>query len=89
MSVAELPVPYEGSGPASDRTPPQDIAAEQSVLGAMMLSKDAIADVVEALREADFYRPAHATIYDAIITIYGRGDPVDAVHEIKKIQQPN
>ena len=79
MSVAELPVPYEGSGPASDRTPPQDIAAEQSVLGAMMLSKDAIADVVEALREADFYRPAHATIYDAIITIYGRGDPVDAV----------
>lgn len=79
MSVAELPVPYDGNGHASDRTPPQDIAAEQSVLGAMMLSKDAIADVVEALREADFYRPAHATIYDAIITIYGRGDPADAV----------
>jgi replicative DNA helicase len=40
---------------------------------------DAIADVVEVLREGDFYRPAHATIYDAIITIYGKGDPADAV----------
>ena len=80
MSVTELPVPYDdGGGPPSDRTPPQDIAAEQSVLGAMMLSKDAIADVVEVLREGDFYRPAHATIYDAIITIYGKGDPADAV----------
>ncbi|TEX50685.1 MAG: replicative DNA helicase, partial [Actinomycetales bacterium mxb001] len=59
--------------------PPQDVAAEQSVLGAMMLSKDAIADVVEDLRIADFYRPAHATIYDAIIEIYGRGEPADAV----------
>ncbi|MEY3733137.1 MAG: replicative helicase, partial [Actinomycetota bacterium] len=66
MSVAELPVPYDdGGGPPSDRTPPQDVAAEQSVLGAMMLSKDAIADVVEVLRDGDFYRPAHATIYDA------------------------
>ena len=80
MSVAELPVPYDdGGGPPADRTPPQDVAAEQSVLGAMMLSKDAIADVVEVLREGDFYRPAHATIYDAIITIYGKGDPADAV----------
>ncbi len=80
MSVAELPVPYDdGGGPPSDRTPPQDVAAEQSVLGAMMLSKDAIADVVEVLREGDFYRPAHASIYDAIIGIYGKGDPADAV----------
>ena len=78
MSVSELPVPYD-EGPPSDRTPPQDVAAEQSVLGAMMLSKDAIADVVEDLRVADFYRPAHSTIYDAIIDIYGRGEPADAV----------
>lgn len=76
MSVAELPVPYD-EGP--DRTPPQDIAAEQSVLGAMMLSRDAIADVVEQLREADFYRPAHGVIYDVILSLYGRGEPADAV----------
>ena len=77
MSVIELPVPPEAAGP--DRTPPNDIAAEQSVLGAMLLSKDAIADVVELLREGDFYRPAHQTIYGAVLDLYGRGEPADAV----------
>jgi replicative DNA helicase len=62
-----------------DRTPPQDIAAEQSVLGAMLLSKDAIADVVEVLREGDFYRPAHQMVYASILDLYGRGEPADAV----------
>jgi len=62
-----------------DRTPPQDIAAEQCVLGGMLLSKDAIADVVEILREGDFYRPAHATVFNAILDLYGRGEPADAV----------
>ncbi|WP_235779643.1 replicative DNA helicase [Sinomonas notoginsengisoli] len=61
------------------RTPPQDIVAEQSVLGGMMLSKDAIADVVEVLRGVDFYRPAHEAIYEAIIDLYGKGEPADAV----------
>lgn len=64
---------------AFDRTPPQDLQAEQSVLGGMLLSKDAIADVVEELRAGDFYRPAHETIYDAILDLYGRGEPADAV----------
>jgi replicative DNA helicase len=62
-----------------DRTPPQDIAAEQSVLGGMMLSKDAIADVVETLRGTDFYRPSHELVYEAILDLYGRGEPADAV----------
>ncbi len=61
------------------RTPPQDVVAEQSVLGGMLLSKDAIADVVEVLRGQDFYRPAHENIYEAIIDLYGRGEPADAV----------
>ena len=78
VSVSELPVPYDDS-PSGDRTPPQDIAAEQSVLGAMMLSRDAIADVVEVLRESDFYRPSHGTIYDTVLSLYGRGEPADAV----------
>ena len=47
MSIAEL----HPSESVPDRTPPNDVAAEQSVLGAMLLSKDAIADVVEVLRE--------------------------------------
>ncbi len=65
--------------PGPDRQPPQDLAAEQSVLGGMMLSKDAIADVVEVLRSADFYRPAHQIVYDCILDLYGRGEPADAV----------
>ncbi|NLE97067.1 MAG: replicative DNA helicase [Propionibacterium sp.] len=62
-----------------DRTPPQDLEAEQSVLGAMMMSKDAIADVVEVVRGSDFYRPSHEIIYDAIINLFGRGEPADPI----------
>src|SRR3954463_3351938 len=68
-----------GGAPEFDRTPPQDIPAEQSVLGAMMLSKDAIADVVEVIKPGDFYRPAHQLVYDAVLDLYARGEPADAV----------
>ncbi|MDQ1245900.1 MAG: replicative helicase, partial [Actinomycetota bacterium] len=61
------------------RQPPQDLAAEQSVLGGMLLSKDAVADVLERLRPGDFYRPAHQNVYDAILDLYSRGEPADAV----------
>ena len=70
-----------------ERTPPSDHAAEQSVLGAMLLSKDAIADVVEAIRGLDFYRPAHEVVYDAIIDLYGRGEPADAVTVAAELQR--
>ena len=66
-------------GTEFERTPPQDLIAEQGVLGGMLLSKDAIADVVEIIRDRDFYRPAHELIYDAIVDLYGRGEPVDPV----------
>lgn len=69
------PGPTEGE----TRLPPQDEAAEQSVLGGMLLSKDAIADVLERMRPADLYRPAHQVIFDAILDLYGRGEPADAV----------
>lgn len=63
-----------------DRQPPADLAAEQSALGGMLLSRDAIPDVVAALAGGqDFYRPAHQTIYRAIIDLYERGDPADPV----------
>ena len=81
MSIEELErgLSLNRSEPGFDRTPPQDIAAEQSVLGGMLLSKDAIADVVEELRGPDFYRPAHELIYDAVLDLYGRGEPAEAV----------
>ena len=74
MSIAEFPRSSE-----PERTPPQDLIAEQSVLGGMLLSKDAISDVVEILKERDFYRPAHELIFDAILDLYGRGEPADAI----------
>ena len=83
VSIAELPNNssrgYNTAGAEFERTPPQDLIAEQSVLGGMLLSKDAIADVVEILRERDFYRPAHELIYDAILDLYSRGEPADAI----------
>lgn len=63
----------------AERSLPQNIEAEQSVLGAMMISADAIADAVELLRPDDFHRGAHRTIYDAIRGIYARGDAVDVI----------
>jgi replicative DNA helicase len=77
VSVADLaPVDV---GPAVERQPPQDVTAEQCVLGGMLLSPQAIADVVETLRGPDFYRPAHQTIYEAVCDLYGRGTPADPV----------
>ncbi|WP_420884011.1 replicative DNA helicase [Micromonospora sp. CPCC 205547] len=70
------PAPRDGH---FDKTPPQDVAAEQCVIGGMLLSKDAIADVVEIIKTTDFYRPIHATIFDKILDIYGRGEPADGI----------
>lgn len=77
--VDDRGVRFENSGPAFDRQPPQDITAEQSVLGGMLLSKDAIANVVEVLRTDDFYRPAHQALFACILDLYGRGEPADPV----------
>jgi replicative DNA helicase len=82
----------DGPGPGADlspfdRQPPQDLTAEQSVLGGMLLSKDAIADVVEVLRPDDFYRPAHQTVYECILDLYGRGEPADAVTVSAELQR--
>ena len=75
MSVAEIAPRGEGF----ERTPPHDLAAEQCVLGGMMLSKDAIADVLDVIKAHDYYRPAHQVIHEVILDLYGRGEPADAV----------
>ena len=76
-----------GASSPFDRQPPQDLTAEQSVLGGMLLSKDAIADVVEVLRPDDFYRPNHQTVYECILDLYGRGEPADAVTVAAELQR--
>jgi replicative DNA helicase len=75
VSVAEIAPRDEGF----DRTPPHDVAAEQCVLGGMLLSKDAISDVMETIRPDDHYRPAHQIVHEAILELYGRGEPADPV----------
>jgi replicative DNA helicase len=75
VSVTEMPP----RGDDFERTPPHDVAAEQCALGGMLLSKDAISDVIEVIRPTDHYRPAHQMIHEAILDLYGRGEPVDPI----------
>jgi len=75
VSVAEIMPRGEEFG----RTPPHDIAAEQCVLGGMMLSKDAISDVLDVIKSRDYYRPAHQIVHEVIMDLFGRGEPADAV----------
>ncbi len=83
--IDDVPPPPEDFG----RQPPQDEAAEQAVLGGMLLSKDAIADVLERLRPGDFYRPNHQCVYEAVLDLYGRGEPADAVTVAAELDRRN
>jgi replicative DNA helicase len=75
VSVTEI----ASRGGDFERTPPHDIDAERCVLGGMLLSKDAISDVLEVIRPHDHYRPAHQIVHEVILDLYGRGEPADAV----------
>jgi replicative DNA helicase len=70
-----------------ERVPPHNLEAEESVLGAMMLSAEAIADVVEVVKPEDFYKSANGTIFDTLRGIYGRGDPVDAITAVEELRR--
>jgi replicative DNA helicase len=61
------------------RVPPHNLEAEESLLGAMLLSRDAIAAAVECCTAEDFYKPAHGHIYSAVTALYTRGEPADPV----------
>ena len=77
MSVVELP---PGRARGEGRVPPHNLEAEESLLGAMLLSKDAIAVASElGVRGADFYKPAHGHIFDAITALSATGEPADPV----------
>jgi replicative DNA helicase len=67
--------------------PPQNLDAEESVLGAMMLSPGAIGAVSEILDASDFYRQSHAKVYRAALALYARGEPVDAITLVDELEQ--
>src|SRR5438093_2577256 len=78
-SASDSTVERPSSGRSGGRVPPHSLEAEESLLGAMLLSKDAIAAAVETVRAEDFYKPAHGHLFEAITTLYGAGEPVDPV----------
>ncbi|WP_349899143.1 replicative DNA helicase [Parafrigoribacterium soli] len=83
MSIAHLGLAGDtrqsGDQRGSERTPPHDLLAEQSAIGGMLLSKDAVADVIESVRAIDFYIPKHEIIFDAILSLYSHGEPTDVI----------
>ncbi|HEX5614526.1 MAG TPA: replicative DNA helicase [Acidimicrobiia bacterium] len=73
---------------AGGRIPPHNLEAEESLLGAMMLSREAITEAVEARIEArDFYKPAHGQIYEACYGLHSRGEPVDPVSVAEELRR--
>ena len=67
--------------------PPQNLEAEESVLGAMLLSPGAIGAVSEILDASDFYRDSHATIYRTALALYAKGEPVDAITLVDALEE--
>ena len=68
------------------KVPPQDLDAEVSVLGSLMLDKNAIIHVADILSSHDFYHPAHQKIYEVILELFERGEPIDILtvsHKLK------
>jgi replicative DNA helicase len=68
------------------RTPAHDLDAEEAVLGSMLLSDTVVAAVVEILSPADFYKPSHGHLYTAIVSLFGRGQPVDAITVVDELR---
>ncbi len=74
-----ITTPMSGTASAFDRVLPHDLVAEQSALGGMLLSQDAVAEVFAVVKSADFYAPKHELIYEAVYNLYGRGEPTDVI----------
>ncbi|MBI5399678.1 replicative DNA helicase [Candidatus Saganbacteria bacterium] len=74
---------------AEERIPPQDLIAEQSVIGSVLLDKNAIARVVELIQPDSFYRDAHRFIYESILELFDRGEPVDLVTVTNGLRKNN
>ena len=71
----------------SSRTPPNNLEVEESLLGAMLLSREAIADAVETIGVEDFYKPSHGHIFEAVTALYSAGEPVDVVTVAAELQR--
>jgi len=72
----------------SGRVPPHNLEAEESLLGAMLLTRDAVTAAVETGVDAgDFYKPAHGHVFEAVLTLYGQGEPIDPVTVAEELRR--
>ncbi len=72
---------------SANRLPPQNIEAEQSILGSLMLSKEAIIKIADLIKPKDFYHPAHETIYETIIDLYENREPIDLLSLSNRLKE--
>lgn len=74
---------------AVDRLPPHNIDAEQSVLGSLLIDRDAVIRIASYVKPTDFYRSAHGVIYEAIINLYNRREPTDLITLVDELRRTN
>ena len=84
---APHPAEFDEPPRPAGRVPPHNLEAEESLLGAMLLSSDAIAAAIEIVTVDDFYKPAHGHIFDAITSLYAQGEPADPVTVAEELQR--
>ena len=86
---APHPAEFDGPSRPSGRVPPHNLDAEASLLGAMLLSSDAISAALQILTVDDFYKPAHAHVFDAITSLYAQGEPADPITVAEELKRSN
>jgi replicative DNA helicase len=87
VRTRQLGAPRAGASSAAGRVPPHNLEAEESVLGAMLLSRDAIAAAMEICHPEDFYKTSHGHIFDAITSLFSRGEPADWVTVTEELRR--
>ncbi|SVE21956.1 uncharacterized protein METZ01_LOCUS474810, partial [marine metagenome] len=79
-------VEYDDQRPRG-RIPPQDLEAEKSVLGALLLDPNESQEVLSSMKPDDFYRPAHAKVFEAVVSLFEKNEPVDEVTVAAELQK--
>jgi len=89
MAIMNTPTDNSATGenPTAGRIPPHAVDVERSVLGAMLIDKEAVPKVLEILDANAFYAPAHQKLFRAMMTLFEKGDPIDAVTIVEELRR--
>ena len=72
-----------------ERIPPQNLEAEQSLLGSLLIDKDAMVKIGDRTRPDDFYRDSHRHIFESMVALYERHDPIDILSLGNRLEEQN